>query len=109
MAKELEGLEKGAKAEIHIDLLRMTLKKSKWKTPGPDGIHGLWFKKLTIIQDRLALEMNRCLQEAHIPQRVTKEKTTLIQKDPRKETTPNNYRHITCLPIMRKILTAQIK
>ena len=33
-AKELEGLEEGPKAEIGIDLLRMTLKKiSIWKTP----------------------------------------------------------------------------
>ena len=27
MTKELEGLEEGSKAEIHIDLLKMTLKK----------------------------------------------------------------------------------
>ena len=27
MAKDLEGLEKGLKAEIHVDLLRTTLKK----------------------------------------------------------------------------------
>ena len=58
---------------------------------------------------RLALEMNRCLQDAHVPEWMTKGKTTLIQKDPSKGTAPNNYRPITCLPMMWKILTAQIR
>ena len=41
MARELEGLEEGPKAEIHIELLKKTLKKiSKWKTLGHDGIYG---------------------------------------------------------------------
>ena len=82
MAKNLEGLEEGLKVEIHIDLLRTTLKNiSNWKVPGHDGIHGYWFKKFTAIHDRLALEINRCLQKAHIPEWITKGKTTLIRKD----------------------------
>ena len=40
---------------------------------------------------------------------MTKGKTTLIQKDPSKGAAPNNYRPITCLPMMWKILIAQIK
>ena len=44
-----------------------------------------------------------------VPEWMTKGKTTLIQKDPNKETASNNYRPITCLPMMWKILTAQIK
>ena len=40
---------------------------------------------------------------------MTKGKTTLIQKDPSKGTAPNNYRPIICLPMMWKILTAQIR
>ena len=32
-----------------------------------------------------------------------------IQKDPNKGTAANNYRPITCLPMMLKILTAQIR
>ena len=110
MTRELEGVEEGPKAEIHIELLKKTLKKiSNWKTPGHDGIHGFWFKKFTSIYDRLALEMNRCLQDAQVPDWKTKGKTTLIQKDPSKGTAPNNYRPITCLPMMWKILTAQIR
>ena len=40
---------------------------------------------------------------------MTKGKTTLIQKDPSKGTAPNNYTPIICLPMMWKILTAQIR
>ena len=40
---------------------------------------------------------------------MTKGKTILIQKDPSKRTAPNNYRPITCLPMMWKILTAQVR
>ena len=81
---------------------------SNWKTSGHGGIHGFWFKKFTSIHDRLTLEMNRCLQDVQVPDWMTKGKTTLIQKDPSKGIAPNKYRHITCLPMMGKISTAQI-
>ena len=98
------------KAETHSDLLKTALKKiSNWKTPGHDGIHGFLFKKFTSIHNRLAIEMNRCLQGAHVPERMTKGMTTVIQKDPIKGTSPNNNRPITCLPMIWKILTAQIR
>ena len=110
MTRELEGLEEGHKAEIHVKLLKKTLKNiSNWKTPGHEGIHAFWFKKFTSIHDRLALEMNRYLQDAQVPDWMTKGKTTLILKDPSKGTAPNNYWPITCLPMIWKILTAQIR
>ena len=89
MTTKLEGLVEGPKAEIHIKLIKKTLKKiSNWKTPGQ-------WKKFTSIHDRLALEMNRSLQDVQVPDWMTKGKTILIQKDPRKGTAPNNLRPIT--------------
>ena len=91
IARELVELEEGSKTEIYFDLLKITLKRiSNWKAPGHEGIHSFWFRKITSIHGRLALEMNRCLQGAQVPECVTKGKTTLIQKDPRKRTAPNN-------------------
>ena len=52
--------------------------------------------------------MNRCQQGLQVSEWMTKGKTTLIQKDPIRGTAPNNYRPITCLPSIWKILTAQI-
>ena len=41
MKKELQGIDVGIKADIHLESLRATLKKvPNWKTPGRDGIHG---------------------------------------------------------------------
>ena len=106
ITRKLEGLEEGPKTEIHIDSLKTTLQRiSNWKTPGSDGIHSFWFKKFNSLHGRLALEMNRCLQGTQVPDWMTKGKSKLIQKDPSKGTVPNNYRPITCLPI----LTAQIR
>ena len=106
MTKKLEG---GPKSGIHIDLLKTTLEISTWKTPGHDGIHGFGFNKFTSIHSRLALEMKKCFQEAHVPDWMTNGKTALIQKYPSKGTATKNYRLITCLPMMCKILTVQIR
>ena len=79
ITREQEGLEKGPKTEIHIDSLKITLKGiSNWKTPAHDGIHGFCFKKFTSIHGRILLEMNRCLQDAQVPDWMAKGKTTLI-------------------------------
>ena len=52
--------------------------------------------------------MKRCLQSAQVLDWMTNRKTTLIQKDTSKGTAPNNYRPITILPMIWKILTAKI-
>ena len=102
MAKELEGFEEGPKVEIHIDLLKTALKKYQIGKRQP------WWNTWILVQEnqhhswQTALEMKRCQQEAHVPEWMTKGRTTLIQKDTRKETAPNNY-----IPMMWKILTAQ--
>ena len=59
--------------------------------------------------------MNRSLQGIQVPDWMIKGKNTLIQKDPTKETTSNNYRPIQMMwkilaaQMMWKILTAQIR
>ena len=79
------GLEEGPKAEIHIDLLKTSL------------MEYIGSGSRNSPQFRLALEMIRWRQGAHVPEWMTKGKTTLIQKDTSKGTVPNNYRPITCL------------
>ena len=53
--------------------------------------------------------MKKYLQRAHVPEWMTKGRTTSIKKGPSRGTATNNYRPITCLPMMWKILTAQIR
>ena len=71
--------------------------------PSPDGKHRFWLKLFTSIHDRLALEMNGFQQEAHVLEWMIKGKIIL------KRNTPNNYRSITCIPMMWEILTALIR
>ena len=87
------------------------LKKiSNSKTPGHDGIHFFLFKKFTSIHNRQTSIRNEQMPSNSTRTRVhDKGRTTLIQKDPNKGTAPNNYRPITCLQMMWKILTAQIR
>ena len=65
--------------------------------------------KIHIQPYRLPLQLRKCLAEASVPEWMSKEKTTLIEKDSQKGTIPSNYRPITCLPMMWKILTTQIR
>ena len=107
---ELRMFEEGTQMNIHPDGLKAKLKKmANWKAPGLDGMHGFWFKKFNSIHDRFATEMNKCIQETEMPEWMTKEITTQIQKDVIKGNAPVNYWPITCLSMMWKILTAQIR
>ena len=53
--------------------------------------------------------MNKYPQKTETPEWMTKGRTTLIQKDPLKGTALNKYRPMTCLPMIWKIPTAQIR
>ena len=53
--------------------------------------------------------MNRILMgEDDLPEWIIHDRTVLRQKDPQKGNTADNYRPITCLPLMWKPLTGMI-
>ena len=106
IGKEIEGLEETPNSIIHLNA---TLKKvPNSKTPGHDGKDWYCFKKFTSIHDRLAIEVNRYLQETDKTECMIKGKTSQI-KIQTKKNTPNNYTPIICLPMMWKIQTVQIR
>ena len=110
METEKRMFEERVQVNMHLDGLRAIFKKmANWKTHDLDDIHGFWFLKFTTIHDRMATEMNKCIQKTEIPEWMTKGKTTLIQKDSLRRTVQTNYRPITCLPTMWKILTEKIR
>ena len=59
-----------------------------WKSPGPDLVQGL--------------------DSGFVPSWLTRERTSLLQKDKNKGNVANNYRTITCLSLMWKLLTGVI-
>ena len=57
------------------------------------------------LHELIAKQMNKCLTESDVPQWMTKGKNYLIMKDPNKGVIPENFRPITCLPILWKLLS----
>lgn len=79
---------------------------NNWATPGSDKIHNYWWKYLTNVHHLLAKLLQEALSDpARIPEFFTSGITYLIPKDG-DLANPKNYRPITCLPSVYKILTA---
>ena len=94
---------------INLSMVRKQLKKMpNWKSPGPDGLQGYWVKNFTSCHERLALQLRNCMSSAQIPDWLTTGKTTLVMKDKDKGGQVTNFRPITCLPLVWKLLTGII-
>ena len=83
------------------------IKLPNWKAPGPDGVQGYWFKKVPALHSRIAIQMNNMINNGvQVPGWMTKGRTVLCQKDPTKGNEVGNFRPISCLPLMWKVLTS---
>ena len=115
-AEWLKELKEECGEANHVDMMitfaSLTERAKKipnWKAPGPDGVQGYWVKKLTPLHERIAAQMNEIINGgALIPLWMTTGRTVLCQKDPQKGNAVDNYRPITCLPIMWKLMTGII-
>ena len=56
----------------------------------------------------LRLQLNECLDSGFVPSWLIRRRTLLLQKDKSKGYVASNYRPITCLPLMWKLLTGVI-
>ena len=82
------------------------MKSSNWKAPGNDGIANYWLKNLTSVHVELTAAYNEILKHPErTPEWLTDGLTYLIPKTEEPKN-PKNYRPITCLPTMYKILTS---
>ena len=80
-----------------------------WKAPGHDGVQGFWIKRLDKMHGRIATQLNEILERTkEIPSWMTYRRTALCRKDPTKGNSVENFRPITCLPLMCKLLTSFI-
>lgn len=105
--RKLDRPDKQRDITITEDNMKKVLKKlPNWKAPGPDAVQGFWIKNLTNLHSKMLQYLNECLETQTVPEWMTTGRTTLIQKDPSKGKAPGNYRPITCLPIVWKILTS---
>ena len=109
MKKERGGL-KQENISITEALVKQQCKKMpNWKSPGPDGVQGFWIKKFTTLHKRIADQMDNMINNrVEIPKWITIGKTVLIQKDGSKGNAVENFRPISCLPLMWKLMTGMI-
>ena len=75
---------------------------------GSHQIQGFWLKNFNSLHERVRLTLEECLESGFVPSWLTKERTSLLQKDKSKGNVASNYRPITCLPLMWKLLTGVI-
>ena len=115
-AKWLQNLrsEVNVKKQEKIDITTRSLKKilgrmPNWKSPGPDLVQGFWLKNFSNLHERVRLQLKECLDSGFVPGWLTTGRTSLLQKNKSKGNVASNYRRITCLPLMWKLLTGVIE
>ncbi|XP_044755032.1 uncharacterized protein LOC123313986 [Coccinella septempunctata] len=78
---------------------------NNWASPGPDKLHNYWWKYFNNVHEKLALLLQNAINNPTLlPGFLTQGVTYLIPKDGDKKD-PKNYRPITCLSSVYKILT----
>ena len=105
--------EVNAKKQDKTDITKKSLKKilgrmPNWKLPGPDLIQGIWLKNFNSLHEKVRLQLSKCLDCGFVPSWLTRGRTSLLQKDKSRGNVASNYRPITCLPLMWKLLTGVI-
>ena len=113
IAEWLRELKDNMKKSNTITTTEMITKQVKkipnWKSPGRDGVQGYWLKKLTALHEQIAKQMDNIISNREdIPKWVTLAKMVLCQKDPSKGNAVDNYRPISCLPSMWKLMIRTI-
>ena len=109
-SKDQEKINEHQEQQNWIDITKdevvlAIMKYSNWKAPGNDGIANFWIKNLTSIHDEFITAYNDILKYPETaPDWLTEGLTYLLPKTKETEN-PKNYRSITCLPTLYKILT----
>ena len=52
-----------------------------WKSPDPDLVQGFWLKNFSSLHGRVRSKLKECSDSGFVPIWLTKESTTLLQKD----------------------------
>ena len=109
--KQFENVNSIYKVEISQEMVKMQCRKMpNWKAPGKDGVQRYWLKNVASLHPRIAaVQLNQILDgERPLLDWMTFGKTVLCQKDQTKGSVVDNYRPISCLPLMWKLMTGML-
>lgn len=106
---QLRGLEEMEVEEVEMAEVSKAIEKThNWKAPGVDCIQNFWLKKFTCTHVHLTRIINEALENPNIlPKFITLGITHLLYKSGDSKD-PKNYRPITCLCTVYKIITSVI-
>ena len=114
-AKWLKNLrsEVNVTKQEKVDITKESLKKilgrmPNWKSPSPDLVQEFWLKNSKSLHGRVRSQLKECLNSGFVPSWLTRGRSALLQKDKNKGNISSNYRPITCLPLMWKLLSGVI-
>ena len=79
-----------------------------WKAAGPDRVQGYWQKNLSSLHDRIACQLDTVVESREVPAWMTYGRTVFCIKDRSKGNAASNFRPISCLPLMWKMLTGML-
>ena len=65
----------------------------------------VWLKNYSSLNGRVRSQFKEYFDSSFVPSWFTKGRTALVQKDKRKGNIASNYRPVTCLPLMWKLLS----
>ena len=78
-------------------------------SPGPNLVQGFWIKNFSSLHERARSHLKECLDSGFVPSWLTRGRTSLLHRKIRvKGSIASNYRPITYLPLMWKLLTGVI-
>ncbi|KAL0852568.1 hypothetical protein ABMA27_016997 [Loxostege sticticalis] len=90
------------------DIETVTRKMKNWKAAGVDGVQNFWYKKLAFLHEILAKKCTEVIKgEENLPEFATKGITHMLPKSS-DTSNPSQYRPITCLPTLYKLITSCI-
>ena len=109
LKEEMVKLEQQNVVINEDEVKKQCSKMPNWKAPRHDGVQGFWIKRLDKMHQRIATKLNEILEGAkEILSWVTYERTVLCPKEPAKGNFVENFRPITSLLLMWKLLTSII-
>lgn len=107
--KRHEGVEVQANITVTEGMVTQAINKThNWKSAGPDRVQNYWYKQMNSLHPHLATCIQHVIYNpADFPLFLTEGKTIILPKN-QDTKNPSNYRPITCLSTLYKIITSVI-
>ena len=110
--KDLQS-EANVKKQDKVDITKESLKKilcrmPNWKSPGLYLVQWFWLNNFSSLHGRVRSLLKEYLDSGFVPCWLTRVRTVLFQKAKSKDNNADNYRPITCFPLMRQLLLGVI-